>query len=270
MTSSRRCGSVAGPPMSRRRRDRLSWFADDSETFAPAYRAAHDPGSYSSRSRPATRSGAALAVRERQRHDRRQLSSRPYAEQRQGERGFVARHPRRGQRQAGRHRRGAPGLVHQRRLGTGGVIASPVRRVATPMVAGLAALCTRASTWTARAVKADIMTRRSGPLHGENHTGAPYARTGSAPAASSADKAVDNSVLAYVQDDPGAVSASFGPIAVHAATTLNKTVKVVNTGNDRRDVQHRLPGGDERSGRELPVSPSAVTVWRRCRRRRSR
>ena len=55
------------------------------------------------------------------------------------------------------------------------------------------------------------------------------APSGSAPAGSRADAAVDTSTLAYVKDTPGAVSVSFGPVAVTArTTTLTKTVHVVN------------------------------------------
>ena len=64
---------------------------------------------------------------------------------------------------------------------------------------------------------------------GKNHTGAVYGpeRVGSGRV--KADAAVDTTTLAYVKDTPGAVSVSFGPVAVTApTTTLTKTVHVVN------------------------------------------
>jgi subtilisin family serine protease len=103
--------------------------------------------------------------------------------------------------------------------------------MASPHVAGEAALVRGAHTnWTSEEVKAAIMnTATQDVFVGPNHTGNVYGpeRVGSG-RVKVAD-AVGTSTLAYVKDTPGAVSVSFGPVAVTAATTtLTKTVHVEN------------------------------------------
>lgn len=117
-------------------------------------------------------------------------------------------------------------------VGTGSEgIAESGTSMASPHVAGEAALVRGAHpNWTSEEVKAAIMnTATQDVFVGANHTGAVYGpeRVGSGRV--KADAAVDTTTLAYVKDTPGAVSVSFGPVAVTAATTtLTKTVKVVN------------------------------------------
>ncbi|HET7399652.1 MAG TPA: S8 family serine peptidase [Intrasporangium sp.] len=103
--------------------------------------------------------------------------------------------------------------------------------MASPHVAGEAALVRGAhSGWTVEEVKAAIMnTATQDVFLGPNHTGAVYGpeRVGSGRVV--ADQAVATTSLAYVQEDAGAVSVSFGPVAVtEETTTLTKTVAVVN------------------------------------------
>ena len=104
--------------------------------------------------------------------------------------------------------------------------------MATPMVAGLSALVrSMHPDWTPEETKADIMNTAGQDLYtGENHTGEVYAPNRVGAGRIQALSAVDNSVLAMVKDDPGAVSASFGPVEVTGPTTLTKTIKVVNKG----------------------------------------
>ncbi|SDO67193.1 PA domain-containing protein [Pedococcus dokdonensis] len=117
-------------------------------------------------------------------------------------------------------------------VGTGNEgIAESGTSMASPHVAGEAALVRGAhSNWTSEEVKAAIMnTATQDVFVGDNHTGNVYGpeRVGSGRV--KADAAVGTTTLAYVKDTPGAVSVSFGPVAVTAATTtLTKTVKVVN------------------------------------------
>jgi subtilisin family serine protease len=103
--------------------------------------------------------------------------------------------------------------------------------MASPHVAGEAALVRGAHVnWTSEEVKAAIMnTATQDVFVGPNHTGDVYGpeRVGSGRV--KVAQAVDTSTLAYVKDTPGAVSVSFGPIAVTApTTTLTKTVHVEN------------------------------------------
>ncbi|GAA2159360.1 S8 family serine peptidase [Pedococcus bigeumensis] len=117
-------------------------------------------------------------------------------------------------------------------VGTGSEgIAESGTSMASPHVAGEAALVRGAHpNWTSEEVKAAIMnTATQDVFVGANHTGDVYGpeRVGSGRV--KADAAVDTTTLAYVKDTPGAVSVSFGPVAVTApTTTLTKTVKVVN------------------------------------------
>ncbi|WP_323101630.1 S8 family serine peptidase [Intrasporangium sp. YIM S08009] len=117
-------------------------------------------------------------------------------------------------------------------VGTGDEgIAESGTSMASPHVAGEAALVRAAHpSWTVEEVKAAIMNTATQDVSvGPDHTGEVYGpeRVGSGRVV--ADAAVDTTTLAYVTDDPGAVSVSFGPVAVTTATkTLTKTVRVVN------------------------------------------
>ena len=117
-------------------------------------------------------------------------------------------------------------------VGTGNEgIAESGTSMASPHVAGEAALV-RAShpTWSVEEVKAAIMNTATQDVYvGPNHTGASYGpeRVGSGRVQVAG--AVDTTTLAYVEDTPGAVGVSFGPVAVTApTTTLRKTVRVEN------------------------------------------
>ena len=150
-------------------------------------------------------------------------------------------------------------------VGTGNEgIAESGTSMASPHVAGEAALVRGAhASWTSEEVKAAIMnTATQDVFVGDEHTGDVYGpeRVGSGRV--KADAAVDTTTLAYVKDTPGAVSVSFGPVAVTAATTtLTKTVKVVNkrpTGTSNYTVgyaaAHPTPGVT------YSFSPSQVSI----------
>ena len=100
------------------------------------------------------------------------------------------------------------------------------------MVAGLSALLrTRHPDWTPEEVKADIMNTAGHDLFtGSGQTGYAYAPEREGAGRIDAKSALDNTVLAYVAGGSGAVSASFGPVAVSTSTTLIKTIDVVNKG----------------------------------------
>jgi subtilisin family serine protease len=134
--------------------------------------------------------------------------------------------------------------------------------MATPMVAGLAALIhTQYTGWTAEQVKADVMNTAGQDLFtGDTHSGNTYAPNRVGAGRIDAEAALDNEVLAYVADDPGAVSASFGPVAVTAPTTLHKTIDVVNTGGSPATYTVSYQALTSVPGATYSVSPSSFTV----------
>ncbi|MFL6022802.1 MAG: S8 family serine peptidase [Marmoricola sp.] len=134
--------------------------------------------------------------------------------------------------------------------------------MATPMTAGAAALVVSAHpNWRPEQVKADLMNTAGADLFtGLNHTGAKYAPQRVGTGRLQVDKALDNDVLAYVTDDPGAVGVSFGPQPVTATTVLTKHVKVENTGLTTRSFDVSYQARSAVPGATYSVSPSSVTL----------
>ena len=134
--------------------------------------------------------------------------------------------------------------------------------MAAPMVAGLAALVKGLRpTWTAEMVKADIMNTAGQDLFvGDNHTGAKYAPNRVGAGRIKADAALVNQVLAYVTDDPGAVSVSFGAIEVTGPVSLTKTIKVQNTGSSAATYATSYDAATSIPGASYSVTPASVTV----------
>ena len=133
------------------------------------------------------------------------------------------------------------------------------------MVAGAAALVTtQHPDWTAEQTKANLMnTAGQDVFVDRDHTGEKYApaRVGSGRMEVAA--ALDNEVLAYVTDDPGSVSASFGPLAVTDPVSLTKTIRVQNTGLTEQTFDVDYESRTEIPGATYSVSPSTVTVGAR-------
>jgi hypothetical protein len=134
--------------------------------------------------------------------------------------------------------------------------------MASPEVAGLAALLrTQHPDWNPEEVKADIMNTADQDLWTTaSHTGTRYAPNRVGAGRIDAKAALDNVVLAYVRDDPGAVSASFGPVAVSVPTTLKKTIDVVNKGGGSPTYSVAYDPLTQIPGANYSVSPSSVTV----------
>jgi subtilisin family serine protease len=98
--------------------------------------------------------------------------------------------------------------------------------MAAPHTTGISALVRQAHPdWTPEEVKADIMNSAGADVKQNGKTFAPN-RVGSGRIDGKA--ALDNQVLALVQDDPGNVSVSFGAVEVDGPVSLTKTIKVVN------------------------------------------
>lgn len=136
--------------------------------------------------------------------------------------------------------------------------------MATPEVAGLSALVrTLHPDWNAEEVKADIMNTAGQDLFtGDSHTGDTFAPNRVGSGRIQADSALDNNVLAMVGDDVGAVSVSFGPVAVTGPTTITKTIKVVNKGLAPVTYNVGYQAITEVPGVDYTVSIPTITVPR--------
>ena len=134
--------------------------------------------------------------------------------------------------------------------------------MASPEVAGLAALVRdKYPGWNPEEVKADIMNTADQDLFtGSSHTGNKYGPEREGAGRIDAEAALDNVVLAYVAGDPGAVSASFGPVAVATPTTLTKTIDVVNKGLSSWTYNVSYSPITTVPGATYSVTPSSVTV----------
>ncbi|GAB3477917.1 S8 family serine peptidase [Amycolatopsis cihanbeyliensis] len=101
--------------------------------------------------------------------------------------------------------------------------------MAAPHTAGIAALIRQAHPeWSVEEVKAAVINTAGHDLH--DARGDTYAPQRVGAGRIDAIAALENEVLAYVQDDPGAVSATFGTVEAAGPVSLTKTVKVVNKG----------------------------------------
>ena len=134
--------------------------------------------------------------------------------------------------------------------------------MASPMVAGLAALVRQKHPdWTPAEVKANIMNTATADIYtGPNRTGEKYGpgRVGSGRIV--ANDAVANTLLAYVKDDPGAVSVSFGPVAVTAPVTVRKTVRITNKSTTRLPVTAGYVAATTVPGVQYTVTPTAMEI----------
>lgn len=98
--------------------------------------------------------------------------------------------------------------------------------MASPHVAGIAALVRETHPdWSMEEVKAAIMNTSGADVKENGKTYAPN-RVGTGRV--DGKSAVDNQVLAYVEDDPGYVSANFGVVEVSKPVSKTKTIKIVN------------------------------------------
>ncbi|HEX5496423.1 MAG TPA: S8 family serine peptidase [Mycobacteriales bacterium] len=158
----------------------------------------------------------------------------------------------------------APGLlVFSASMGTGnqGQTDSGTS-MATPMTAGTAALIrARHPDWTAEEVKADLInTADADVFTGQNHTGDIQAPNRVGAGRVHIPPALATDALAMVVDDPGAVSVSFGPVAVTRPMTLTKRVRVVNTGDHTATYHIAYQPVTEVPGVSYVTDRSSVTV----------
>ncbi len=134
--------------------------------------------------------------------------------------------------------------------------------MASPEVAGLAALVhSEHAGWTAEEIKADIMNTADQDLFtGATHSGTRYAPNRVGAGRIDAKAALDNQVLAFVANDPGAVGVSFGTVAAASPTTLTKTVSIENKGGSAATYAVSYDAITQLPGAAYTVSPSSVAV----------
>ena len=161
----------------------------------------------------------------------------------------------------------APGdTVASAAMGTGnGVVVESGTSMATPNVAGIAALVAKAHpTWSTEQLKADLMNTaghdvysgdgQTGPVYGPNRVGAGRV---------DAQAAATNDLLVYDADVKGAVSASFGVVAAPItarSVTQQRTLVVENAGTTTRTVSLSYDAITQQPGVTYTVSPRTLTI----------
>ena len=161
----------------------------------------------------------------------------------------------------------APGdTITSAGMGTGdGVLSISGTSMATPHTAGIGALVRAAHpTWDPEQVKAAIMNNANHDLYTEqNQKGDIYGPARDGAGRVDALSAVQASVLAYDQDVPGAVSASFGVIEAPidgGTVTRTQTVKVQNTGDSQATFDVSYAPAVKQPGVSYSFQPSQVVV----------
>jgi hypothetical protein len=157
------------------------------------------------------------------------------------------------------------GSIFSAAVGTGNQgISYSGTSMAAPMTAGTAALVLAAHpTWNPQQVKAAIMNTadhdlfldpaRSGPRYDNLRMGSGRI---------DAQRAVTTEAVAYVVDDPGAVSVSFGVMNVTKATSITKQVRIkdLRTSGGARSYAVSLDTVNALPGATYSVSPRSVSL----------
>ncbi|WP_033291999.1 S8 family peptidase [Amycolatopsis jejuensis] len=131
--------------------------------------------------------------------------------------------------------------------------------MAAPHTSGITALVRQAHPdWSVEEVKADVVGTAVHDINdGAGHVYGPQ-RVGAGRI--DAKAALDNQVLAYVQDDPGAVSVTFGTVEAGGPVTLSKTIKVVNKGVKPVEYSVGYEAVNNLPGVEYTVDQSSVKL----------
>ena len=135
--------------------------------------------------------------------------------------------------------------------------------MASPHVAGEAALVIAAHPdWRPEQVKAAIMNTANHHVYpGPAHTGAPLGVLRAGAGRIDAESAVGTDSLAYVVNDPGVVSVSFGDLDVTGSTlTRTKQVRVENDSAGSKTYALSVDDVDTLPGADFAVSPTSVTL----------
>ncbi|MTD59207.1 S8 family serine peptidase [Amycolatopsis pithecellobii] len=130
--------------------------------------------------------------------------------------------------------------------------------MAAPHTAGISALLRQAHPdWTVEEVKAAIVNTAGHDVTADGKTYAPQ-RVGAGRI--DAKAALDTSVLAYVADDPGAVSVGFGTVEAGHPLSQAKTIKVVNKGSTPAGYRVAYQPADQLPGVRYELSSDSVRV----------
>jgi subtilisin family serine protease len=131
--------------------------------------------------------------------------------------------------------------------------------MAAPHTSGITALIREAHPeYSVEEVKAAVINTAGHDLNdAAGHTYAPQ-RVGSGRI--DAKAALDNQVLAYVVDDPGAVSVNFGTVEAAGPVSLTKTIKVVNKGTKPAEYSVAYQGIDQLPGVAYQLDKKTVKL----------
>ena len=157
------------------------------------------------------------------------------------------------------------GTIFSAEVGTGSGGASySGTSMAAPAAAGVAALVLAAHpTWNPQQVKAAIMNTADHDLFlSPGRTGPRYDNLRMGSGRIDAEAAVSTDAVAYVVDDPGAVSVSFGVMNVASATSRSKSVRIkdLRTSGGARAYSVSLGAINALPGAAYAVSPRSVTL----------
>ncbi|WP_447005345.1 S8 family serine peptidase [Saccharothrix isguenensis] len=135
--------------------------------------------------------------------------------------------------------------------------------MAAPHVAGIAALVREVRPeWTVEEVKAAVVNTAAGRVtDGDDHTtGTPEAPMRVGAGRVDALGAVGADLLAMVQDDPGTVGVTFGPVQAAAPMSVAKTVNVVNKSSRARSAMVSYEAATTVPGARFEVWPPTVVL----------
>lgn len=137
--------------------------------------------------------------------------------------------------------------------------------MAAPHVAGIAALVRQVHPdWTTAEVKTAIINTANEDVFSQDGPGGPIEapnRVGTGRV--DAKDAIDNQVLAFVEDNPAYVNAGFGVVEAGGPVRLSKTIKIVNksTKEVRYDVGY--VGATDMPGVSYELDKTSVTIGSR-------
>ncbi|MGI8625271.1 MAG: S8 family serine peptidase [Geodermatophilaceae bacterium] len=159
----------------------------------------------------------------------------------------------------------APGVtLYSAASGTGnGGVNNSGTSMASATTAGVVALIRSAHpTWTTEEVKAALMNTANEDIFTDlGRAGDNYAPNRVGAGRIDALDALRTHVLAFVQDAPGVVSASFGVIgATNAVTTMTRTIRVVNKGRTAQTFAVEYVPISRQPGVSYSLNRNSVTI----------